>query len=41
MNPKQMEPSSEQTSALQTPALNDIKEGMGWNIVRAQGLQQI
>ena len=40
MNPKQMELSPKQTSAIQALALGDMEEQMGWNVVRAQGLQQ-
>ena len=40
MNPEQMELSPKQTSAIQALTLSDMVEGMGWNVVRAQGLQQ-
>ena len=35
-----MELSPKQTSALQALALSNIKEGMGKNVTRAQGLQE-
>ena len=40
MNPKQMELSPKQTSAVQALALSDMEEGMGQNVARAHGLQQ-
>ena len=39
MNPKNMELSPEQSSALQALALSNIEEGMGQNVTWAQGLQ--
>ena len=40
MNPENMEISPEWLSALQALALSNIKEGMGQNVTRAQGLQE-
>ena len=40
MNPKLMELSPEQTSAIQALVLSDMEEEMGQNIGRAQVLQQ-
>ena len=40
MNPKSEEISLKHSSALQALALSNIKEGMGQNITRAQGLQE-
>ena len=39
MNPKNMELSPKQSSALQALALSNNEEGMGQNVTRAQGLQ--
>ena len=40
MNPKNTDLSPEQSSAMQTLVLSNIKEGMGENVTRAQGLQE-
>ena len=40
MNTEKAELSPEMNSALQALALSDIKEGMGHNVTRAQGLQE-
>ena len=40
MNPENAEMSPKHSSALQALALSNIKEGMGHNLTRAQGLQK-
>ena len=40
MNPENTEASPKLNSALQALALNNIEEGMGHNVTRAQGLQE-
>ena len=40
MNPKEMELSPKQTSAIQALTLNDMEEGMGQKVTRAWGLQE-
>ena len=40
MNPKNAEMSCKHSSTLQALALSNIKEGMGQNVTRAQGLQE-
>ena len=40
MNPESAELSPKQSSTLQALALSTIKEGMGHNVTRAQGLQE-
>ena len=40
MNPENAEISPDHSSALQALALSNIKEGMGQNVTRAQGLQE-
>ena len=40
MNPENAKMSPKHSSALQALALSNIKEGMGHNVTRAQGLQE-
>ena len=40
MNPENTEATTELNSALQALALSNIEEGMGYNVTRAQGLQE-
>ena len=40
MNPKNAEMSPKHSSALQALALSNIQEGMGQNVVRAQGYRK-